>query len=123
MPAQFLADIPDIGAAVLEGARVFVEYTPQTRIEGDIQQMPADFVVTELWAVLAAQAKGREHDAQITVFDSVGFALEDFSALRFMHQAARARGLGQRLDLIPQLCDPKDLFGMLAGYEDDTFGR
>lgn len=113
----------ELEAAVLEGARVFVEYTPQTRIEGDIQQMPADFVVTELWAVLAAQAKGREHDAQITVFDSVGFALEDFSALRFMHQAARARGLGQRLDLIPQLRDPKDLFGMLVRYEGGTLGR
>jgi ornithine cyclodeaminase len=113
----------ELEAAVLEGAGVFVEYTPQTRIEGDIQQMPADFVVTELWAVLASQAKGREHDAQITVFDSVGFALEDFSALRFMHQAARERGLGQRLDLIPQLRDPKDLFGMLVGYEDGTFGR
>ena len=103
----------ELEAAVLEAAKVFVEFTPQSRIEGDIQQMPADFAVTELWEVLAGQKAGRDSDAQITVFDSVGFALEDFSALRFMHDAALEAGLGDRLALIPQMADPKNLFGTL----------
>lgn len=103
----------ELAADVLEAAKVFVEFTPQSRIEGDIQQMPADFAVTELWEVLAGQQAGRESAAQITVFDSVGFALEDFSALRFMHDAAMAMGLGERLALIPQLADPKNLFATL----------
>lgn len=103
----------ELEAAVLEAGKVFVEFTPQSRIEGDIQQMPVDFAVTELWEVLAGQKPGRESEAQITVFDSVGFALEDFSALRFMHQAALDMGLGERLALIPQLADPKNLFGTL----------
>ena len=103
----------ELEAAVLEAGKVFVEFTPQSRIEGDIQQMPADFAVTELWEVLAGHKTGREHDEQITVFDSVGFALEDFSALRFMHDAAQALGYGERLALIPQLADPKNLFGTL----------
>lgn len=90
----------ELEAAVLEAGKVFVEFTPQTRIEGDIQQMPADFAVTELWEVLAGHKMGRESEAQITVFDSVGFALEDFSALRFMHDAALAMSLGGRLALI-----------------------
>jgi ornithine cyclodeaminase len=47
------------------------------------------------------------------VFDSVGFALEDFAALRFMHEAACALGLGERLSLMPQMTDPKNLFGTL----------
>jgi ornithine cyclodeaminase len=75
--------------------------------------MPADFAVTELWLVLNGTRTGRDNDAQITVFDSVGFALEDFSALRFMHEAALALGYGERLHLIPQLSDPKNLFGTL----------
>jgi ornithine cyclodeaminase len=104
----------ELAADVLQAAKVFVEFTPQTRIEGDIQQMPADFAVTELWEVLQGSRTGRESDAQITVFDSVGFALEDFSALRFMHDAALALGYGERLALIPQLADPKNLFGTLA---------
>jgi ornithine cyclodeaminase len=98
---------------VLQAAKVFVEFTPQTRIEGDIQLMPADFAVTELWEVLSGSRNGRDHDDQITVFDSVGFALEDFSALRFMHTEALAWGLGERLNMIPQMADPKNLFGTL----------
>ncbi len=99
---------------VLARAAVFVEYEPQTRVEGDIQQMPADFAVTELWRVLLGQAAGRASEAQVTVFDSVGFALEDFSALRLMAALAAELGLGQPLALIPALDDPKDLFGQLA---------
>ena len=103
----------ELHADVLRGAEVFVEYAPQTRIEGDIQQLPPDFAVTELWEVLAGQRTGRASDAAVTVFDSVGFALEDFSALRFLRDAATELGMGQPMALIPALTDPKDLFGLL----------
>ena len=103
----------ELHADVLRQAAVFVEYAPQTRIEGDIQQLPGDFPVTELWEVLAGRRPGRTGDAQVTVFDSVGFALEDFSALRFLRDAAERLGIGQPIALIPQPADPKDLFGML----------
>ena len=103
----------ELHADVLRGAEVFVEYAPQTRIEGDIQQLPPDFAVTELWEVLAGQRTGRASDAAVTVFDSVGFALEDFSALRFLRDAANELGMGQPMALIPALTDPKDLFGLL----------
>ncbi len=98
---------------VLEAGPVFVEFEPQTRIEGDIQQMPADFPVTELWRVLAGQAPGRSSDAQVTVFDSVGFALEDYAALAFMRETAAELGIGDRVHLVPQADDPKNLFGVL----------
>ncbi|MCX7814710.1 MAG: ornithine cyclodeaminase [Tepidimonas ignava] len=103
----------ELHADVLRGARVFVEYEPQTRIEGDIQQLPADFPVTELWQVLTGQAPGRTSAAEVTVFDSVGFALEDYAALRFVHAQAQRLGVGETLDLIPDLDDPKNLFGLL----------
>jgi ornithine cyclodeaminase/alanine dehydrogenase-like protein (mu-crystallin family) len=51
---------------VLRRAAVFVQYEPQTRIEGDLQHLPADFAVTELWPVLARQAPGRTSAAQAT---------------------------------------------------------
>lgn len=98
---------------VLRRSAVFVEYEPQTRIEGDLQHLPADFAVTELWQVLARQASGRRDAVQITLFDSVGFALQDYSALRFMRDAARELGLGQRVSLIPELVNPKDLFVLI----------
>src|SRR6516225_5679786 len=97
-------------------ARVVVEFEPQSRIEGEIQQLPADFPVTELTEVLAGRAPGRANEREVTVFDSVGFALEDFSALRYLmriHQ--EERGGERQIDLVPDLEDPKDLFGLLAG--------
>jgi ornithine cyclodeaminase len=103
----------EIAPDVLRGAKVFVEYEPQTRIEGDLQQMPADFAVTELWQVLSGQQSGRDDAAQVTVFDSVGFALEDFSALRYVYAQAQRIGLGVDLDLIPALDDPKDLYQLI----------
>ena len=95
---------------VLRAGDVFVEYAPQTRVEGDIQQLPGDYPVTELWQVLAGDAAGRDSDDAITIFDSVGFALEDFSALRFLHAAALEHDLGEEIHLVPELDDPKDLF-------------
>ena len=98
---------------VLRAGPVFVEYEPQTRVEGEIQQMPADFAVTEFWRVLTGQANGRQSAEQVTLFDSVGFALEDYSALSFLHDSALALGLGEYLQLVPANDDPKDLFGLL----------
>ena len=103
----------EIHPDVLRTAKVFVEYEPQTRIEGDLQHLPADFVVTELWQVLNGQKSGRDDQGQVTVFDSVGFALEDFSALRYVYDQALRIGLGVDLDLIPALDDPKDLYQLI----------
>jgi ornithine cyclodeaminase len=113
----------EIHPAVLQGASVFVEYEPQSRIEGDVQQMPVDFPVTELWRVLAGQLPGRISADQVTVFDSVGFALEDFSSLRLMGALATALGLGQVIDLIPAMADPKDLFSQLSPVSARRHGR
>jgi len=104
----------ELHPGVIEAASVFVEYEPQSRVEGDLQQMPADFAVTELWRVLTGRAAGRRSADEVTVFDSVGFALEDFSALCLMRDMARELGLGAPLDLIPALADPKDLFSVFA---------
>ncbi len=105
----------ELHPGVLQGAAVFVEYEPQTRVEGEIQQMPADFPVTEFWQVLTGAAPGREQAQQVTVFDSVGFALEDHAALTFLRDAAAELGIGRVVDLVPTAPDPKDLFGLLRG--------
>jgi ornithine cyclodeaminase len=103
----------ELHPAILENARVIVEFEPQSRIEGELQQMPADFKVTEFWQVLAGTAVGRENEKQVTVFDSVGFALEDFSAMRYLEKYVMHAN-SPILDLLPELVNPKDLFGMGA---------
>jgi ornithine cyclodeaminase len=103
----------EIHADVLRAAKVFVEYEPQTRIEGDLQHLPADFCVTELWRVLSGQTVGRDNATQVTLFDSVGFAMEDFSALRYLYDQAQTLQLGAPMALIAQLSDPKDLYQLI----------
>jgi ornithine cyclodeaminase len=101
----------ELQAELLLKSKIFVEFEPQTRIEGDIQQLAADHPVHDLWKVLADKDVGRDSDEQITVYDSVGFALEDYSALRFVHELANEFNEGEEIDLIPTLSNPKDLFG------------
>lgn len=103
----------ELDAAILTDARVIVEFTPQTRIEGEIQQMPADFPVTELWQVLTGAAVGRSSAEEVTVFDSVGFAISDFSALRCARDATAGTDLQSALDLVADPDDPKDLFSLV----------
>ncbi len=103
----------ELAPAILHRADIFVEYPPQTRIEGEIQQLAPDHPVTELWQVITGTAPGRVSDRQITLFDSVGFAIEDFSALRYVRDALPGTGLAHMLDLLADPDDPRDLFGMV----------
>ena len=102
---------------ILLRAGIFVEYPPQTRVEGEIQQLAADHPVTELWEVITGAAPGRTGAGQVTLFDSVGFAIEDFSALRYIHARLQGTGLFQELDMIADPDDTRDLFGMLCRAE------
>ena len=106
----------ELDPVILDRSAVFVEYTPQTRIEGEIQQRGQDFPVTELWEVLAGRAPGRIDAEQVTVFDSVGFAIEDFSALRFVRDRVAGTEYAQVIDLVADPDDPKDLFGLVGAF-------
>jgi ornithine cyclodeaminase len=100
----------------MPGVRVVVEYEPQSRIEGEIQQVEAGFPVTEFAALVSGAAAARSSPSDITIFDSVGFALEDYSALRFLHKLLEEDHAARRqIDLVPQLADPKDLYGGTLG--------
>ncbi|WP_282027451.1 ornithine cyclodeaminase [Ruegeria faecimaris] len=98
---------------ILLRSEIFVEYPEQTRIEGEIQALEDDHPVTELWQVMTGQAEGRKDDRQITLFDSVGFAIEDFSALRYIQSAVRGTDYYEPLDMLADPDDPRDLYGML----------
>ena len=98
---------------ILTRSKIFVEYPPQTRIEGEIQQLDEDHPVTELWEVMAGKKPGRSSNDEITLFDSVGFATEDFSALRYIHDQLQRTGHFSELDMIADPDDPRDLYGMV----------
>ena len=101
---------------ILLRSEIVVEYPPQTRIEGEIQQLDADYPVTELWQVISGNAVGRASERQVTLFDSVGFAIEDFSALRYVRDVLRQTKHYEELDLLADPDEPRDLFGMLLRH-------
>ncbi|MEQ8901796.1 MAG: ornithine cyclodeaminase [Roseovarius sp.] len=103
----------ELAAGVLHRSTIFVEYPEQTRIEGEIQQLDPDHPVTEMWQVISGEAPGRTSAEQITLFDSVGFAIEDFSALRYIRDHIGGTDYYMNLDLLADPDDPRDLFGML----------
>ena len=70
----------------------------------------------ELWEIVSGNKPGRENDQEITVFDGVGFALEDFSTLRLCYQLAQELQIGKSTNMIPdKIADCKNLFGLLVG--------
>jgi ornithine cyclodeaminase len=103
----------ELHADILRRSDIFVEYPPQTRVEGEIQQLDDDHPVIELWQVMTDDAPGRTGDRQITLFDSVGFAIEDFSALRYVHSRIKGTPFYTELDMLADPDDPRDLFGMV----------
>jgi ornithine cyclodeaminase len=107
----------EIHPEILRRSTIVVEYPPQTRVEGEIQQLAPDHPVTELWRVILGEAPGRSHRDEITLFDSVGFAIEDFSAMRWLAGELERSGAFDELDLIADPDDPRDLFGMLLRAE------
>ncbi|MCX7121585.1 MAG: ornithine cyclodeaminase [Gammaproteobacteria bacterium] len=97
---------------ILPRAKIVIEYFPQSKIEGEIQQSDAP-VYAELWELTSGKKPGRLDNAEITLFDSVGFALEDFVILKFIYALATENNIGTEMDLIPNMPDPKNLFGLL----------
>jgi ornithine cyclodeaminase len=107
----------ELSKDILLRSDIFVEYPPQTRIEGEIQQLPAEHPVIELWQVMTGETEGRKSADQITLFDSVGFAIEDFSALRYVREKIAEHGMFTELDLLADPDEPRDLYGMLLRCE------
>lgn len=105
----------ELDPAVLPACDIIVEYEPQTRIEGEIQG--TEHPVTEFHEIVRGRRAGRLDDASITLFDSVGFALEDHAALNWLYAHLNDAA---EVDLIPDAHDPRDLFAML---KPPTLGR
>ncbi len=104
----------ELAPDMLADLKIVVEYEPQSRIEGEIQALPADSQVTELWQVLDGSRPVRTSDSDMTLFDSVGFALEDFSVLRCVYDRCRALKIGRESELVFTPSHPKDLFSELV---------
>lgn len=96
--------------------RIVVEYLPQTRIEGEIQQIPFHMIedkTFELHQIVNKQQIGRLRSEEITLFDGVGFALFDYSTLRLLDDLTQDYSFAQEVNIIPVYDKNKSLFCQL----------
>lgn len=107
----------ELDKAILFRGKVIVEFIEQSVVEGDIQQLSPkeveDVLYAELWELISNKKVGRESDTEITIYDSVGFAMEDFSALRLTYDLANKYNIGQDIDMVPPIDNPKNLISVL----------
>jgi len=103
--------------SILSRSKIMVEYLDQCSIEGEIQRFSKaevkEKVYAELFELIIGAKFGRKNENEITLYDSVGIALEDYSALRFTYELANRYNIGQELNITPVLSDPKNLISLL----------
>lgn len=109
----------ELEKSIVSRSRVVVEYFDQSFVEGEIQKFTIDaarkIVYAEMHELVAGKKVGRENNEEITLFDSVGIALEDYAVLRLTYELAQTQHIGEEAMLTPIMKDPKDLFGNLGG--------
>ncbi len=103
----------EIEKELVLNSTIVVEFLEQARIEGEIQQLANDFTCTEIYEVIRGEKKLNVETHGTILFDSIGFALEDYSVLRLIYSLAKKNNVGKEMNLIPQLSDVKDLYSLL----------
>jgi len=107
----------ELELSILSRGKIVVEYFKQSIVEGEIQRLTEKEAKKRVWAELhelvSGDKVGRDNESEITLYDSVGIGLEDFSALRFTYKLANKYKLGRKFNLIPVLTNPKNLISVL----------
>jgi ornithine cyclodeaminase/alanine dehydrogenase-like protein (mu-crystallin family) len=95
----------EMDPALVARARLFVDSRTAALVEsGDVVlgiqegRFAADHIVAEI-GELAAGAIGRRSDTEVTIFKSLGLAVEDVTAAELAYRRAVERGIGTELDL------------------------
>ena len=93
----------EIDPALTARARVFVDSREAALVEsGDVVlgiqegRFGPNHVVAELGEIVSG-APGRRNDTEITIFKSLGMAIEDVMAAELAYRRARERGIGREL--------------------------
>jgi len=104
----------EIEKELVDSSTIVCEFLEQCKIEGEIQQLPDDFKCTEIYEIIRGEKQINVETHGTILFDSVGFALEDYSVLRLIYNLAKENNIGKEMILIPELNDVKNLFSLLT---------
>jgi ornithine cyclodeaminase/alanine dehydrogenase-like protein (mu-crystallin family) len=102
--SNFLGKAELDAAAIRRCANIVVDSKDQARLEaGDFQQAFEDGSlhwsdVRELGQVIVGRYRGREHPQDITLFKSLGIAIEDVAVAARVYARAQAEGVGRLIE-------------------------
>ncbi|HSL21967.1 MAG TPA: ornithine cyclodeaminase family protein [Vicinamibacterales bacterium] len=95
-------DVRELETDLVAASRVYVDSRPGALAEaGDIVipieggRFTADGIVGELGELFAGRVEGRRSPGEITLFKSLGMAIEDVAAAHLVHRRAAEVGLGR----------------------------
>jgi ornithine cyclodeaminase/alanine dehydrogenase-like protein (mu-crystallin family) len=101
----------ELDATTMTRSKIVVDFKEQVLQEaGDIQMamqarvISPDSIYAGLAELVAGTKDGRTSEQEITLFKSVGVAIEDIAIATFAYKRALAAGVGRELDV-----DPKEL--------------
>jgi ornithine cyclodeaminase/alanine dehydrogenase-like protein (mu-crystallin family) len=101
-----VAPLQEIDLACVTRASIWVDYMPMALTSAaDIFEPLAKGIIApsriigEIGAVLNGQAPGRTHEAEITLYRSLGVPAQDIELASFIYHKARALGLGTEVSL------------------------
>lgn len=95
----------ELDPSLLKVAKVVVDSRAQAIEEsGDFEPikrglLPMETIYAELSEILVDSKPGRTNDSEITIFKSVGLALQDVAAARLVYENALAKGIGTEIEL------------------------
>lgn len=99
------ADMPDkqeIETALFRGAKVVTDSAPLCMKNGETHHAVAEGVITpqdihgDIGEIILGTKPGRENDREVTIFDTVGMAVQDIATAAMLYRSALEQGLGTR---------------------------
>jgi ornithine cyclodeaminase/alanine dehydrogenase len=99
-----LPDSREVDTKIIQNARLVVESRQATMAEaGDVLvplrngDVSEQVIFAEIGEVVAGDKPGRDSDSEITLFKSVGIAIQDAATAKLVYQKAKALGIGSEV--------------------------
>jgi alanine dehydrogenase len=102
------ADAPgkeELDPKILKSAKIVIDNWAQASHSGEINVplskgiISRDDIYAELGEIVVGKKSGRENDAEITIFDSTGLAIQDISCAKLAYDQAQNLKLGRFIQL------------------------
>jgi ornithine cyclodeaminase len=100
----------ELEKSLIERAKVIVEFKDRTTYKGKAQHVPKEKIYADLSDIMINVKDARVKNDEVTIFDSVGFAMEDLETYKLIYELATAEGIRKRVNIAGRPKYPKNLY-------------